>query len=179
MPSAAGITTMSVSMWSLSAARRSLYNSNAACTTSSVRSTTRTRSPSAMRCLRDDFSFCGRVGEHHYTCRRVVAGQHAAGSARPAVHLRVSTPRIEVMVSALMEPARSTWGGQHERSTMVLSRPTVLRPPSNTTSRCGSSSDPRSATTCCAVVGLTRPKRLAEGAASPPPKRFRIRCASG
>ncbi len=49
---------------------------------------------------------------------------------------------------------------------MVDSTPTEHGPPSSTTS----TSVPRSARTWAAVVGLTRPNRLAEGAAIPPPK---------
>src|SRR3954454_16307213 len=58
---------------------------------------------------------------------------------------------------------------------MVESTPTPPGPPSSTTS----TSDPRSARTWAAVVGLTRPNRLADGAASPPSKARRSRNASG
>ncbi len=59
-------------------------------------------------------------------------------------------------------PGRSSTGAPREQSTMVDSMPTSQAPPSST-----SSASPNSAATCAAVVGLTRPKRLALGAASP------------
>ena len=53
--------------------------------------------------------------------------------------------------------------------------PTGHGPPSSTKS----TSVPRSARTCSAVVGLTRPKRLADGAARPPPNRSSSSSVSG
>ena len=47
--------------------------------------------------------------------------------------------------------------------------PIGLGPPSRITSRRGSRNGPRSSTTCCAVVGLTRPNRFADGAATASP----------
>ena len=69
--------------------------------------------------------------------------------------------------SSGIPPGRSTEGGETVRSTIVDSTPTVHGPPSRTRS----TSSPRSSRTCCAVVGLTWPKRFADGAAMPPPER--------
>ena len=82
----------------------------------------------------------------------------------------VSSPRtgpstMASSASSGMPPGRNTEGGSTVRSTMVDSTPIVHGPPSRTRS----TSSPRSARTCSAVVGLTWPKRLAEGAAMPPP----------
>ena len=70
-------------------------------------------------------------------------------------------------------------GGSRARlrvtSTIVDSTPTRLGPPSSTTS----TSSPRSARTCAAVVGLTRPKRFADGAAMPPPNASSNASATG
>ena len=68
-----------------------------------------------------------------------------------------------------MPPGRSSCGGSVVQSTMVLSMPSGVGPPSSTTSRRSSSHGPRSSSTWRAVVGLTRPNRLADGAAMPPP----------
>ena len=71
--------------------------------------------------------------------------------------------------SGVMPPARRICGGPLQKSTMVLSTPTGHGPPSRTTSRSGSRNPARSSTTWAAVVGLTSPKRFADGAASPVP----------
>ena len=67
---------------------------------------------------------------------------------------------------ASIAPTRRTAGSAVVTSTIVDSTPTRLAPPSSTKS----TSAPRSARTCAALVGLTRPKRLADGAAMPPAK---------
>ena len=61
-----------------------------------------------------------------------------------------------------MAPGRSSTGTPRVQSTMVDSMPTPQGPPSST-----SRASPSSSCTCKAVVGLTRPKRLALGAARP------------
>ena len=79
-----------------------------------------------------------------------------------APHSRPSTRSI---CARLTPPSRRIAGVTPVTSTMVDSTPTRHGPPSSTTP----TSAPRSARTCAAVVGLTRPKRLADGAATPPP----------
>ena len=74
-----------------------------------------------------------------------------------------SEPSTSASRSRLTPPRRSTTGSPWVQSTMVDSTPTSHGPPSSTRSM----SSPRSARTWSAVVGLTRPKRLAEGAATP------------
>ena len=71
-------------------------------------------------------------------------------------------PQAARICSRVMAPGRSSTGTPRVQSTMVLSMPTSHGPPSST-----SSSAPSSSCTCRAVVGLTRPKRLALGAATP------------
>ena len=65
---------------------------------------------------------------------------------------------------------------------MVDSMPTGQAPPSRISS-CSSSRSENSSATCAAVVGLTRPKRLALGAATPitpcRPAAFSSACATG
>ena len=72
-------------------------------------------------------------------------------------------------------PGRRTRGDAPDRSTIVLSMPTSLSPPSSTIG----TASPNSSRTCAADVGLMRPKRLADGAASPPPKARSNASASG
>ncbi len=62
-----------------------------------------------------------------------------------------------------MWPGRSTTGSPREQSMMVDSMPTLHGPPS----RISGTRSPSSSATCSAVVGLMRPKRLADGAAMP------------
>jgi len=69
------------------------------------------------------------------------------------------------MADAVIHPGRSNAGRSPETSTIVDSMPTSLGPPSRTRS----TSEPRSARTWSARVGLTAPKRFADGAAIPPP----------
>ena len=61
-----------------------------------------------------------------------------------------------------MAPGRNSTGTPRVQSMMVDSMPTAQAPPSST-----SSSSPNASATCCAVVGLTLPKWLALGAATP------------
>ena len=62
----------------------------------------------------------------------------------------------------VMLPGRSSTGAPRVQSTMVDSMPSWQGPPSRI-----NKSAPNSSSTCAAVVGLTRPKRLALGAAMP------------
>ena len=71
-------------------------------------------------------------------------------------------PQACWICSRVMAPGRSSTGTPRVQSTMVLSMPTWHGPPSST-----NSASPSSSCTCWAVVGLTRPKRLALGAATP------------
>ena len=64
-----------------------------------------------------------------------------------------------------MPPGRSSTGSPSVNATIVLSMPTSHAPPS----RIIATASPRSSATCCAVVGETWPKRLADGAAMPSP----------
>ena len=83
------------------------------------------------------------------------------------------------MSSRGIPPGRSSWGGSVVQSTIVLSTPIGEGPPSRITSVAGSSTSPRSASTWAAVVGLTRPNGLADGAAMPRPERASSSCVSG
>jgi len=78
-----------------------------------------------------------------------------------------------------MRPGRSSAGCDRLRSTIVDSIPISAEPPS----RIQGTDSPRSARTCSAAVGLTRPNRLAEGAATPLPpsasKASSKACATG
>ena len=83
------------------------------------------------------------------------------------------------MSSVGIPPGRSSCGGSTVQSTIVDSTPIGLGPPSRITSRAGSSDGPRSARTWAAVVGLTRPKRFADGAAIATPVVASSCCVSG
>ena len=72
-------------------------------------------------------------------------------------------------------PGRRITSSSPVQSTIVDSTPTVHGPSSRTTS----TSSPRSARTSPAVVGLTCPKRFAEGAAMPPPNARSSASATG
>ena len=85
--------------------------------------------------------------------------------ARVAPPTGRSTPSTDCNCSEVTPPTRRTRGGSEVQSTIVDSTPTVLAPPSRTSG----TSSPSSARTAAAVVGLTRPNRFADGAASPPP----------
>ena len=104
-------------------------------------------------------------------------------SARPASRghdwppSRRSSPLRRRWPSAPRPGCRRAEDGRRvdRQSTMVDSTPTAHGPPSSTRS----TSSPRSARTWSAVVGLTRPKRLADGAAMPPPSARSSCSASG
>ncbi len=85
------------------------------------------------------------------------------------------TPKSDSMAWTVMPPGLSNTGTSRVRSKIVDSTPTLHAPPSNNTS----TSSPRSAWTCAAHVGLTRPKRFADGAAMPPPKLRKSASATG
>ena len=82
------------------------------------------------------------------------------------------------MASGVIAPGRNSTGTPRLQSMMVDSIPTGQAPASST-----GTASPNSCSTCCAVVGLTLPKRLALGAASPgTPRCSRARntaCAAG
>ncbi len=80
-----------------------------------------------------------------------------AASARPS-----GAPAAASIAAAPSMPGRSSTGCAPEQSTIADSMPTRHAPPSRT-----SRSAPNSRSTCAAVVGLTRPKRFALGAATP------------
>ncbi len=96
-----------------------------------------------------------------------------ARSATRACRARATSPRsgaaptpeerFDAPTRHTAEPERSR-DAAREQSTMVDSTPTRHGPPSSTRS----TSAPRSSRTSAAVVGLTRPKRLADGAATSP-----------
>ena len=111
---------------------------------------------------------------------RRVSGRHDLDRARSARSATRGCPGARVAAADAAAPcrarrARSSSGDAARRaaraarrsvqSTIVDSTPTAHGPPSSTTA----TSSPRSARTAPAVVGLTRPKRFADGAASPPP----------
>ncbi len=89
-----------------------------------------------------------------------------ARTARPSTRSRSATP---------IAPGRSSAGPSPVNPTIVDSIPTAHGPPS----RMIDSASPRSSATCCAVVGEMRPKRLADGAAIPPPNSARSARATG
>ena len=99
----------------------------------------------------------------HLRARRVVGLERARAPRRaviaPTRAARRRPPRCAPRVST---PGRSSTGRGPLQSTMLDSMPMRQAPPSST-----SRSSPNSSTTCCAMVGLTRPKRLALGAATP------------
>lgn len=77
--------------------------------------------------------------------------------------------------SRLMAPCRSTTGRRPVQSTTVDSRPTSAGPPW----RIHGMRPFISSTTAFQVVGLGRPDRFAEGAATGTPHAFRKACATG
>ena len=104
------------------------------------------------------------VGGHdaQLGARRVVRGQRARGARRGRVGVARGSPAASSIRSRVRMPGRSSTGRPVEQSTMADSMPMRAAPPSST-----SSASPNSSATCAAVVGLTRPKRLALGAAMP------------
>ena len=75
--------------------------------------------------------------------------------------------------AALICPGRKMVGAPRLQSTMVDSMPTTQSPPSSM-----GTAAPNSSATCAAQVGLTRPKRLALGAARPSTPRSAQVCSS-
>jgi len=71
-------------------------------------------------------------------------------------------PQAASICTRVMCPGRSNTGSPRVQSMMVDSMPTSHSPPSRI-----NKSSPSSDCTCAAVVGLTRPKRLALGADTP------------
>ena len=74
-----------------------------------------------------------------------------------------------------MNPGRSSRASLPRQDTMVDSRPMGDSPPS----KIMPTASPSSSRTCSGLVGLKRPKRLADGAAIPPPKAVKSCCAMG
>ena len=97
---------------------------------------------------------------------------HAACSA-PAP--TITSPTTSLSCEYVTNPGRSRRTCSPSKPTMVDSRPIWLSPPSSTTR----TASPNSSRTCSARVGLTRPKRLADGAAMPPPNAVNSCCAIG
>ena len=90
-----------------------------------------------------------------------------AGPARSAASASMSarttfSPSTASIVSTVTAPGRSRTGCVPRASITVDSSPCAVAPPS----RIMATSSPKSAATCTACVGLMRPERLAEGAAS-------------
>lgn len=85
--------------------------------------------------------------------------------------------------SSVKMPGRNRTGLPREQSMMVDSMPTSQAPPSKMSAKAWFVLSAKACWTCCAVVGLVRPKRLALGAAIPyPPKSsncFMSSCATG
>ena len=94
------------------------------------------------------------------------AAASGARGARPSTRASASRP---------IPPGRSSTGSSSVNATIVDSMPTGQAPPS----RIRPTASPRSSATCAAVVGEIRPKRLADGAAMPPPKAARRSRATG
>ncbi|CAB4736430.1 unannotated protein [freshwater metagenome] len=87
---------------------------------------------------------------------------------------KTAEPSTEIISSLVTPPGRKIVGLTLVQSTMVDSTPSEHAPPSSTKSI----SSPNSATTAEAEVGLTRPKRFADGAATPSPKDLSSACAT-
>ncbi len=83
-------------------------------------------------------------------------------------------PSTAAIFSIGIAPRRSNVGSLSVNATIVDSMPWRHAPPS----RIKAISSPKSSATCCAVVALMRPKRLADGAATPSPPSVRNRCSS-
>ena len=112
--------------------------------------------------------FDRRRVEAERQARRVVAGEHArrgdriAGRRALQPHRR-ARPRSPPPVR---RPAEAAWACRRTSETIVDSSPTAHGPASSTSA----TASPSCSMTCSARVGLSRPERLAEGAASAPPK---------
>ena len=124
------------------------------------------------------------------TMMRTKAEKHFAGLRRARIHAQARTRRVvrtrvgpalryvragsvDSSSTTVSKASRLTPPGRNSRTaspgntaTMVDSRPTCAGPASSIRPDCS----PSSASTSCAVVGLMRPERLAEGAASGRPK---------
>ena len=92
---------------------------------------------------------------------RARSATRACPGARSCRRPRARPRSTSASASSVTPPTRSTRGSAPVQSTIVDSTPTAHGPPSSTTS----TSSPRSRVTAPAVVGLTRPNRLADGAA--------------
>ena len=101
-------------------------------------------------------------------------------SGRPRLALEQALGQRHPLAQGLLQARRCTPPGRNRRgapplrSTMVDSSPTRHDPVQTSTSRSANSS-----ATCRAAVGLMRPKRFADGAATPPAKAGSRRNASG
>ena len=124
-----------------------------------------------------DFVARAELAESPRAARRRRPGRpvSSARNGRRAFPMRAARrrPRRAVLAPARaagratsIPPGRSSTGTSPAKATIVDSIPTAHAPPS---SICATAS-PRSSATCRAVVGEMRPKRLADGAAMPPPK---------
>ncbi len=99
-----------------------------------------TRDPAARRARtrRPAPSAAARSGDEHDAAPRgVVRGEHPGGPRRSAGRRRAPTSSRRSTSSVGMPPGRSSCGGSVVQSTIVLSTPIGLGPPSSTTSRPG------------------------------------------
>ena len=99
--------------------------------------------------------------------RRVMRGEHAGRERRSPRRRCASSSgaraRASIAVARDAARAAAAHGRPPRQATMVDSTPTCVGPPSSDQRRSGRRDRPA---TCAACVGLTRPERLADGAAT-------------